>query len=120
MLRVFFWIFFLPLFAVIVLIAVMNPELVEVSLWPALEEKVLFPLYGVALVGLFVGFILGACVAIVQGGRSRQRVRELTRRVENDWREMAMLRKQVEKLEAEQSAARRGQAALPGPKASAA
>jgi len=120
MLRIFFWIFFLPLFAVIVLIAVMNPDLVEVSLWPALEHKVLFPLYGVALVGLFVGFILGACVAFFQGRRSRQRVRELTRRVESDWRELAMLRKQVEKLESEQSTVRTSPAALPGPKATAA
>jgi uncharacterized integral membrane protein len=98
-----FWLFALPLFCAIVVFAVVNPGLVEVSIWPVLEQKVLFPLYGVALIGILFGFVLGAVVTFLQGGRTRQRSRDLARRLEADQRERALLRQQMNRLEAERA-----------------
>lgn len=115
MYRVLFWLLALPLLAIIVLFAVTNPQPVELSVWPALEEKVLFPLYGVGLVGLLVGFCVGAIAAWVQGGRSRRRIRELVRQGAADRDEIVAL-----KLQLERAAAGKAPAALPGPAANAA
>lgn len=115
MYRVLFWLLALPLFAVVVLFAVMNPEPVQLSVWPALEEKILFPLYGVGLVGLLVGFLVGAIAAWIQHGRARKKIRALVRQAARDQEQIIAL-----KLQIERAGAGGKPTALPGPKANAA
>ena len=121
MLRLFFWLFAIPLLAVILVFSTTNAALIEISVWPALDQPVLFPVYGVAIISLLIGFLIGGWVAFLGGGRSRQRSRDLLRQVETDRREMAILRKQVEKLEAEKKLPASGStASLPAPSRQAA
>lgn len=110
MYRVLFWLLALPLFVVVVLFAVMNPAPVELSVWPALEDKVLFPLYGVGLVGLLVGFVVGAIAAWIQHGRGRARMRALVRQAGQDRDEIVALKLQLERASGAKPAT-----ALPAP-----
>jgi lipopolysaccharide assembly protein A len=97
--RVLFWIAVIPLFLVVVVFSVTNHAATELSLWPVLTETVPFPVYGIALVALFIGFLWGAIISWFQSGRSRRRVRELLRQSEAEQREMASLRDRLARLE---------------------
>ena len=55
--RAFYWLFVIPLFVIVIVFAVTNHGSTELSLWPVLTEPVLFPVYGIALIGLFIGFL---------------------------------------------------------------
>jgi len=98
--RALFWIFVIPLFLVVIVFAVSNNTLIDLSLWPALTETVPFPLYGVALASLFIGFLLGGIVSWIQSGRTRSRLREANRRASSDQQEIATLRSRLARLEA--------------------
>jgi uncharacterized integral membrane protein len=98
--RVLYWIAFIPLCLVVIVFAVSNHGTAELSLWPVLTEPVPFPIYGIALVALFVGFLLGGIVSWFQGGHSRRRVRELQRQSEREQGEIATLRDRLARLEA--------------------
>lgn len=98
--KVVFWLFVIPLFLVVIVFAISNNSLVEVSLWPVLTDAVLFPLYGVVLIGIFAGFVLGAVVAWLQGGGSRQRARRLRREVAQEQLDAKALRERLVRLEA--------------------
>jgi uncharacterized integral membrane protein len=96
---VLFWIAVIPLFLVVIVFSVTNHATTELSLWPALTEPVPFPVYGIALVSLFIGFIWGGIVSWFQHGGSRRRVRELQRQAEADQREIDALRDRLARLE---------------------
>lgn len=96
---VLYWIAVVPLFLVVVVFAVSNHQSTALSLWPVLTEPVPFPVYGIALVGLFVGFVTGGVVAWFQHGRTRHRVRDLQRQSEAEQRELASLRERVARLQ---------------------
>ena len=113
MARLVFWLLVLILSLVIIVFAVNNRQPVELDLW--IYDTPPIPLFAVALLGIFIGFIWGGIVAWFSAGKYRQRARDLYRRVEADEREKATLRRQIEKLEA---AERR--AAIPPPPADAA
>jgi uncharacterized integral membrane protein len=98
--RAFYWLIVIPLFLVVIIFAVTNHGMTQLSLWPVLTEPVLFPVYGIALVGLFIGFVIGGLVSWIQNGRSRRRARELRRQSEADQREIAVLRDRLANLEA--------------------
>jgi uncharacterized integral membrane protein len=100
----------IPLFLVVIVFAVTNHKTAEVSLWPVLMEPVAFPIYGVAFIGLFIGFLMGGFVSWIQNGRSRRRVRELHRQSESDQRQIAVLRDRLASSEA-----RERQATIPAP-----
>jgi uncharacterized integral membrane protein len=104
----------IPLFLVVIVFAVTNHNTTELSLWPVLMEPVDFPIYGVAFVGLFIGFLIGGFVSWIQNGQSRRRVRELQRQSESDQREIAVLRDRLASSEA-----RERQATIPAPVAPA-
>lgn len=97
--RVLYWIAVIPLFLVVIIFSVTNHPTTELSLWPVLTEPVPFPVYGIALVALFLGFIWGGIVSWFQNGRNRRRVRDLQRQCEIDQREIAVLRDRLSRLE---------------------
>jgi uncharacterized integral membrane protein len=96
---VLYWIAVIPLFLVVIVFSVTNHATTELSLWPVLTEPVPFPVYGIALVSLFIGFIWGGIVSWFQNGRSRRRVRDLQRQAEADQREIDTLRDRLARLE---------------------
>ena len=98
--RVLYWSTVVPLFLVVIIFSVMNRGVLELNLWPVLTEPVPFPVYGIALVGLFIGFVLGGIVSWVQNGRTRRRTRDLRKQSEWDQREIATLRERLTRLEA--------------------
>jgi uncharacterized integral membrane protein len=96
---VLYWIAVIPLFLVVIIFSVTNHATTELSLWPVLTEPVQFPVYGIALVALFLGFIWGGIVSWFQNGRSRRRVRDLHRQSEVEQREIALLRDRLARLQ---------------------
>ena len=98
MMKLIFWIVFFVIAVVVIAFSVTNRDVVTVDLWPS-PYSVDLPVFGVAVVGIFVGFIWGGIISWVYGGKTRQRVRNLYRRAESDKREMAILRKKLAKLE---------------------
>ena len=108
--RAFYLLFVIPLFGIVIVFAVTNRGSTELNLLPILTEPVLFPVYGIALIGLFIGFLLGGLVSWIQNGRSRRRLRELQRQSEADQREIAILRDRLASSEA-----RERQATIPPP-----
>jgi hypothetical protein len=98
---VIFWLLALPLFVAIVVFAVVNPGMVELSVWPLLEPPIAFPLYGVGLVGLLLGFVLGAAAAWMGGSRLRQRLRATIRQAESDQQQIAALKEQLDRVKGE-------------------
>ena len=98
--RVLYWLTVVPLFLVVIVFSVANHKTTELSLLPVLTEPVSFPVYGIALVGLFIGFVFGGIVSWIQNGRTRRRVRDLQKQSEADQREIATLRDRLMRLEA--------------------
>jgi uncharacterized integral membrane protein len=98
--RLLFWLLALPLLLVVVVFAVNNHQFADLDLWPVFGEPVAFPVYGVALIGLFAGFLIGGIIAWIQGGRSRSRVRRLVRQLESEQRQKTRLSQKVSELEA--------------------
>lgn len=94
-----YWLTVIPLFLLVVVFAVSNHQSTALSLWPFLTEPVPFPVYGIALAGLFVGFVVGGIVSWFQHGRTRRRVRDLQRQSEADQRELSSLRERLSRLE---------------------
>ena len=101
--RLLFWLCALPILVAVVVFAVMNPNEVALNLWPVLDESVSFPLYGVGLVGLLAGFLLGATIALTRRNKARAQVRELVRRSEVDQREIATLKERLGQIERAQA-----------------
>lgn len=97
--RVLYWVAVIPLFLVVIVFSVTNHATTELSLWPVLTETVPFPVYGIALVSLFLGFIWGGIVSWFQNGRCRKRVRDLRRQAEADQSEITSLRDRLARLE---------------------
>ena len=108
--RVFYWLIVIPLFAVVIVFAITNHGSTELSLWPVLTEPIMFPVYGIALIGLVVGFLIGGLASWIQKGRSRRRLRESQRQSEADQRKIAILRDRLASSEA-----RERQATIPPP-----
>ena len=111
--RLIFWLLVLVLSVIIIVFAVLNREPVELDLW--LYQTPFIPVFVIFLIGIFIGFIWGGLVAWFSAGKSRQRARDLYRRVEAGEREKATLRRQIEKLQAGEK-----RAAIPPPPADAA
>lgn len=97
--RVLYWVAVIPIFLVVIVFSVTNHATTELSLWPILTETVPFPVYGIALVSLFLGFIWGGIVSWFQNGRGRRHVRDLRRQAEADQSEISSLRDRIARLE---------------------
>ncbi len=75
------WIITVPLALILVVIAVNNRHLVEVSLWP-LDFIVRWPLFVFVYIGAVAGFLVGAAVAWTSAAQHHRRVRQ--RRLEKE------------------------------------
>lgn len=97
--RLLYWIAVIPLFLVVIVFSVTNHATTELSLWPVLTDPVPFPVYGIALVALFIGFVWGGIVSWFQSGSNRRQVRTLRRQNEADQREIVLLRDRLTRLQ---------------------
>ncbi|MCW5700047.1 MAG: DUF1049 domain-containing protein [Rhodospirillales bacterium] len=112
--KLLFWIIALPLALIVIVFALNNRMLIDIDTWP-LEYTLKVPLFGIALVGIFIGFLWGGIIAWIGAGKTRKRARDLHRRVETDQREKAALEHKIKKMEAAEQ-----QAAIPPAPADAA
>ncbi|MGF1641507.1 MAG: lipopolysaccharide assembly LapA domain-containing protein [Rhodospirillales bacterium] len=110
--RALFWIVVLPVSLIVLVFAAINTATVEVDLFVG---TVPLPLFAIALVGVFIGFVWGGLISWLHAGKSRARAREYVRQVETDRREIALLQEKLRKLERAER-----QATIPLPPANAA
>jgi uncharacterized integral membrane protein len=103
--RMLFWIIVPLLFVIVIVFAVRNYAVVDVSLWPILTEAVALPIYAVALIALFIGFLWGGLIAWMQGHGGRARRRQLARRLEAERQEAAVMRDKLARLESAEKSA---------------
>jgi uncharacterized integral membrane protein len=68
------WVVTIPVTVIAVVFAIANRSPVELNLWP-LPWRTTLPVYLVILLSLLAGFLIGAAVALLSGGRRRQRSR---------------------------------------------
>jgi uncharacterized integral membrane protein len=89
----------------IIVFAINNRTDVMVDVWP-LPYAASVPVFAIAFIGIFVGFLWGGLVAWFGAGGIRQRARALRREVETEKREATYLKRRIERLEtAEKEAA---------------
>ncbi len=100
MLRALSWIISLLLLAVAVIFAVNHRQPVAVDLWP-LPMEVTPPLYVLVLVGIFVGWLVGAGAAWLSQGRYRRRTREQRYRIERLERDLQTTQHKLDALRRE-------------------
>jgi uncharacterized integral membrane protein len=100
--RIAYWLILLPMFLIVIVFAVNNSGTVDISLWPAIDEKIAIPAHSLALAGLFIGFVFGGLVAWMQGGVTRTRLRQLSRQSLATEREIAALKSRLATLETPQ------------------
>lgn len=106
------WIITVPLLVIAVIFAVNHRGVVALDLWPlALQFEL--PLYLAILVSVFAGFLAGGFVVWVAQGRHRARARQRRYRVEELERELAFLKRKLDKAEADRTGGA-GVRALPG------
>ena len=72
------WIVIALVGIVFVAFATHNYHVAEVNLWPA-PLAVSLPVYGLVFAGIALGFLGGALVAWLAGGKGRRRTREIRR-----------------------------------------
>ena len=110
--RILFWIVVIPISLVVLAFAVINTQSVDIDLF---IYTIPLPLFAIALIGVFVGFIWGGFVSWIHAGKARQRARDYARQAESERRDMAILRERLRKLESVEK-----QATIPLPPANAA
>jgi uncharacterized integral membrane protein len=100
--KVLYWLVAAPLMLLAVLFAVTNRDVIELGLWP-LPWVVSAPVYVIALIALAVGFLAGAIVVWISGGKRRGRARAAERKILDQAREISELRRRLEAAEAAQA-----------------
>ncbi len=103
MLRLISWFLMIPVAAAVILLSVANREDVTVSLAP-LPAAFALPLPVVILGAVGVGFLWGALMAWISGGRCRARARRNRYRAEQAERDAKRLGDKIAKMEAAQVA----------------
>lgn len=98
----------------VIAFSVNNRDVVAIDIWPAPYTFDL-PVFGVALIGIAIGFVWGAVVAWLGAGRTRQKVRDLARDMEVLLRDKSAVSQKLAKLEQAEK-----QATIPPPPADAA
>ncbi len=68
------WLITVPLALILIVFAVNNRHLVEVSLWP-LDFIVRWPLFVFVYIGVVAGFLAGAVIAWASGAQRHRRAR---------------------------------------------
>ncbi len=103
MTRLFSWLIMIPLAVAVVAFTVANRGAITLDLWP-MPVAVDVPVFALALVGGFAGFLVGAVIAWLSGGRRRAVNRNLVRQLEAAKRQETTLQKRIDQLEQAQSA----------------
>ena len=98
------WIITLPLLAIAVIFSVNHRQPVEIDLWP-LPLAIEPPLYLVVLLAVFLGFLIGGLIDWTAQGRNRRTARWRRYRIEELEREVAFLKRKLEKAETEAKSA---------------
>ncbi|WP_138918604.1 lipopolysaccharide assembly protein LapA domain-containing protein, partial [Nitrospirillum viridazoti] len=75
MLRYLSWIVSIPLALVAIDFAIVNEELVRLTLWP-LDGAVVAPSFAVVFVSLLVGFLAGGLISWLSAGKHRRALRK--------------------------------------------
>lgn len=94
----------LALLIVVIVFTVNNKQMIEVDIWPL--QSVVMPLWLVAWLGIGSGLIFGYVGGWFSAGGTRRRARAAQRSLENNQRELAALRRRVEKFEAAEKESR--------------
>ena len=87
------WLFTIPLALIVIVFAVNNRHIVDVSLWP-LDFIVRWPLFVFVYIGVFAGFLAGAVVAWSSTAQRHRRARQ--RRIDKDLRTAEAARRKDE------------------------
>lgn len=93
-----YWLVAAPLMIVAVLFAISNMGPVTLELWP-FSGRLTVPVYLVAFGVFAVGFFAGGFVAWIGAGKSRGRARAAERKVRDEEREIADLKRRLEAAE---------------------
>lgn len=93
-----YWLVAAPLMILAVLFAISNMGPVELQLWP-LPGTGTVPVYLLAFGVFAVGFFAGGFIAWIGAGRTRGRARSAERKVREEEREIAELKKKIEMAE---------------------
>ena len=112
------WIITLPLIAVAVIFSVNHRQPVEIDLWP-LPLAIEPPVYLVVLLAVFIGFLLGGSIDWWSQGRNRRTARWRRYRIEELEREVAFLKRKLEKAQTDAEAAQTGTQPSNSPRLSA-
>lgn len=78
-----------------IVFAINNREPSKLDFWPAPFEVTL-PLYGLMLLGLLIGFVIGVSASWLAGGKRRRLARERKRELEAQAAEIAELKRPKE------------------------
>ena len=92
------WIITLPLIAVAIVFSVNHRQPVEIDLWP-LPLAIQPPVYLVVLLAVFIGFLIGGSIDWWSQGRNRRTARWRRYRIEELEREVAFLKRKLEKAQ---------------------
>lgn len=98
MARLISWLIMVPLAVVVVTFTIANRADVSLDLWP-MPVAIDVPLFSLALVGGFAGFLAGALIAWLSGAQRRANYRKMVHQLEATKREEASLRKQLDRGE---------------------
>lgn len=100
--KIFAWSLTLVLVLVTIVFAVNNRAPSSLDFWP-LPFELTLPLYGLVLLGLLIGFLIGASTSWLAGGKWRRLARARKRELDIRAREAAELKKPEEQpaIEAE-------------------
>lgn len=96
------WIFLLPVALVIIAFSVSNRDTVILNLWPLNASSPPLPVFGIVLVGIFGGVLVGRILAWAAAGRLRRRIRNLTYRADEAERQVVLLRKEIDNFKSAQ------------------
>ncbi|MBL6959113.1 MAG: LapA family protein [Rhodospirillales bacterium] len=92
------WLIVAPLVVLVAVFSVINRQPISIDLWP-LPITAEVPLYAIVLGVLFFGVLWGGLAAWISGGKTRGRVRALTRQMEAAERDRIHLRDKLRKAD---------------------
>ena len=92
------WIFALPIIVICVYMALSNRESID-FIYSPLNEPISIPLYYLLLLALAIGFVLGAILTWINGGKTRKERREQKKTIKSMQKELDSLHKKAIKAD---------------------
>ncbi|MEE8393221.1 MAG: hypothetical protein V3R66_02660 [Rhodospirillales bacterium] len=111
--RLLSWIILAPLALMVISFSVSNRDAIVLSLWPLETSSPPVPVFGVVLVSIFCGILIGLIILGVSSGGMRRRANLLKLRSEKAEREVEKLQEEIDDLHS--AAKNEAQGALPPP-----